>query len=92
MGLTMTSTVPPGRGRSASLPRHFVPGYCQPVPPGQEPFAGTKKTGFQMSKLQGANGYQVQRWPRCLPALGRKPLTLKTQDLCQDIYLERFFQ
>jgi hypothetical protein len=35
VGLTMTSTVPPGRGLSASLPRHFVPGYDQPVPPGQ---------------------------------------------------------
>jgi len=23
---------------SASLPRHFVPGYYQPVPPGQKPF------------------------------------------------------
>ena len=33
----MTSTVPPGRGLSASLPRHFVPGYYQPVPPGQKP-------------------------------------------------------
>jgi hypothetical protein len=31
----MTSTVPPRRGLSASLPRHFVPGYYQPVPPGQ---------------------------------------------------------
>jgi hypothetical protein len=39
MGLTRTSTVPPGRGLSASLPRHFVPGYDQPVPPGQKPFA-----------------------------------------------------
>jgi len=37
LGLTMTSTVPPGRGLSASLPRHFVPGYYQPVPPGQKP-------------------------------------------------------
>ena len=36
----MTSTVPPGRGGlSASLPRHFVPGYYQRVPPGQKPFA-----------------------------------------------------
>ena len=30
---------PSGTGfLSASLPRHFVPGYDQPVPPGQEPF------------------------------------------------------
>jgi hypothetical protein len=35
----MTSTVPTGRGLSASLSRHFVPGYDQPVPPGQKPFA-----------------------------------------------------
>src|SRR5271155_5141613 len=40
-GLTMTSTVPLGRGLSASLPRHFVPGYYQlslrdkSFPPGQ---------------------------------------------------------
>jgi hypothetical protein len=34
MGLTMTSTVPLGRG-SLNRPRHFVPGYYQPVPPGQ---------------------------------------------------------
>ena len=33
--LTMPSTVPPGRGLSASLPRHFVPGYYRAVPPGQ---------------------------------------------------------
>src|SRR6202030_4561829 len=26
---------PSGTGLSASLPRHFVPGYYQPVPPGQ---------------------------------------------------------
>src|ERR1700720_816414 len=26
---------PSRRGLSASLPRHFVPGYDQPVPPGQ---------------------------------------------------------
>ena len=35
----MTSTVPPGRDLSASLPRHFVLGYYQPVPPGQKSFA-----------------------------------------------------
>ena len=35
----MTSTVPPGRGLSASLTRHFVPGYDQPVPPGQNRFS-----------------------------------------------------
>jgi hypothetical protein len=34
-----SSAVPPGRGLSPSLPRHFVPGYDQPVPPGQKPFA-----------------------------------------------------
>jgi hypothetical protein len=28
-----------GTGRSASLRRHFVPGYYQPVPPGQKPLA-----------------------------------------------------
>ena len=33
--LTTPSTVPPGRGLSASLPRHFVPGYYRAVPPGQ---------------------------------------------------------
>src|SRR5580704_10453180 len=33
--LTMPSTVP-GRGLSASLPRHFVPGYYRAVPPGQK--------------------------------------------------------
>ena len=32
--LTMTSTVPPGRGLSASLPRHFVPGYYRGRPYG----------------------------------------------------------
>jgi hypothetical protein len=39
LGLTMTSTVPPGRNRFTSIPRHFVPGYYQPVPPGQKPFS-----------------------------------------------------
>jgi hypothetical protein len=39
LGLTMTSTVPPGRSRFTSIPRHFVPGYYQPVPPGQKPFS-----------------------------------------------------
>jgi hypothetical protein len=29
ISLTTTSTVPPGRGLSTSLPRHFVPGYDQ---------------------------------------------------------------
>jgi hypothetical protein len=33
------SIVPPGRGLSASPTMHFVPGYDQPVPPGQKPFA-----------------------------------------------------
>jgi hypothetical protein len=33
--LTTPSTVPPGRGLSASLSRHFVPGYYRAVPPGQ---------------------------------------------------------
>src|SRR5271166_1725732 len=37
-GLTMTSTVPPGRGLSVLLPRHFVPGYYHAVPPGQNTF------------------------------------------------------
>jgi hypothetical protein len=32
----MSSTVPPGRGFSASLPRHFVPGYARAVPPGRK--------------------------------------------------------
>jgi len=44
VGLTRTSTVPPGRDLSASLPRHFVPGYYQPVPPGQKPFAHRSAT------------------------------------------------
>ncbi len=30
---------PSRTGLSALLPRHFVPGYDQPVPPGQKPFA-----------------------------------------------------
>ncbi|MEA3164911.1 MAG: hypothetical protein QOE88_2729, partial [Verrucomicrobiota bacterium] len=41
-GVTMTSAVPPGRGSlqrypgtSCLAPRRFVPGYYQPVPPGQ---------------------------------------------------------
>ena len=38
---------PSGRGLSASLPRHFVPGYVQPVPPGQKPFA--YRSGSQLS-------------------------------------------
>jgi hypothetical protein len=35
----MTSTVPPGRSLSASLSRHFVPGYYRADPPGQKPCA-----------------------------------------------------
>src|ERR1700756_1754074 len=31
----MTSTVPPGRDLSVSLPRHFVPGSYHAVPPGE---------------------------------------------------------
>src|ERR1700722_5621987 len=30
---------PSGTELSASIPRHFVSGYDQPVPPGQKPFA-----------------------------------------------------
>jgi hypothetical protein len=33
------STAPPGRELSASLLRHFVPGYYHAVPLGQRPFA-----------------------------------------------------
>ena len=33
--LTMTSTLPPGRGHSVLLPRHSAPGYYHAVPPGQ---------------------------------------------------------
>jgi hypothetical protein len=37
-GLTMDR--PSGTGTSLHrYPRHFVPGYYQPVPPGQKPFA-----------------------------------------------------
>ena len=32
----MTSTVPSGRGLSASLTRHFVPGYYRAVPTGHK--------------------------------------------------------
>ena len=38
---------PPGRSLSPSLPRHFVPGYHQLVPPGQKPFA--YRSGSQSS-------------------------------------------
>jgi hypothetical protein len=34
-GAGETSTVPPGRGVSASLSRYFVPGDDRAVPPGQ---------------------------------------------------------
>ena len=36
------STVPPGREFSASLPRHFEPGYYQPVPPGTKAIRQSK--------------------------------------------------
>ena len=39
----MTSTVPPGRDLSASLPRHFVPGYDQPVPSGTKAIRPSKR-------------------------------------------------
>ena len=35
VGLTMTSTVPPGRDPLCIATRHFVPGYDQSVPPGR---------------------------------------------------------
>jgi hypothetical protein len=39
---------PAGTELSASLPRHFVPGYYQPVPPGQKPFAH-RKASYRVS-------------------------------------------
>src|SRR4029078_13697070 len=41
---------PQGRSLSPSLPRHFVPGYYQPVPPGQKPFV--YRSASQVSELQ----------------------------------------
>jgi hypothetical protein len=35
----MTSTVPPGWGPLSIATQALVPGYYQPVPPGQKPFA-----------------------------------------------------
>src|ERR1700722_13941387 len=46
----MTSTVPPGRNLSASLPRHFVPGYDQPVPPGQTTACPSGTKAIRQSK------------------------------------------
>jgi hypothetical protein len=45
----MTSAVPPGRGLSASLPRHFVPGYYQPVPPGQKAIRPLKGPSIKLN-------------------------------------------
>src|SRR5580704_5546280 len=37
-GLGQDAKQIPGTGLSASIPRHFVPGYDHPVPPGQKPY------------------------------------------------------
>ena len=39
----MTSAVPLGRGFSASLSRHFVPGYYGAVPPGHKATRPSKR-------------------------------------------------
>jgi hypothetical protein len=41
--LTMPSTVPPGRGLFAYLPRHFVPGYYRAVPSGTKTIRLSKR-------------------------------------------------
>ena len=53
----MASTVPPGRSLSALIPRHFVPGYYLPVPPGQKPFA------HRSADVDGV-GYSTPHGPR----------------------------
>jgi hypothetical protein len=50
------STVPPERSLSASLLRHFVPGYYQPVPPGQKPFAHRSASSSPTTGLSGRAG------------------------------------
>ena len=64
----MTSTVPPGRGLSASLPRHFVPGYDQPVPPGQKPFAH-RRASHKLA-LCGFTGLPWGEWREDKASLG----------------------
>jgi hypothetical protein len=55
----MPSTVPPGRGLSPSLPRHFVPGYYRAVPPGQKPFAHRKRLALNQRLWVETLGFQV---------------------------------
>jgi hypothetical protein len=56
---------PSGTGISISLPRHFVPGYDHPVPPGQRPRYYRAFTPGQRSRYYRA------------VALGRKPFAIE---------------
>src|ERR1700688_1614510 len=83
-GLTMSSTVPPGRGLSASLPRHFVPGYYQPVPPGQislslrdkshSPIEGLRIKLALMSGSPSATTHLQRKQAGCLCYLAAAPV------------------
>src|SRR5271166_2634920 len=44
------SIVPLGRGYFPHNPRHFVPGYYQPVPPGQKPF-GPRAPRLKLTRM-----------------------------------------
>src|SRR5271157_5896758 len=44
------SIVPVGRGYFPHNPRHFVPGYYQPVPPGQKPF-GPRAPRLKLTRM-----------------------------------------
>ena len=41
---------PAGRGYFPHNPRHFVPGYYQPVPPGQKPF-GPRAPRLKLTRM-----------------------------------------
>jgi hypothetical protein len=46
--------VPPGRGSHCIATRYLVPGYYQPVPPGQKPFS--PRNASQLFAAYGRSG------------------------------------
>src|SRR5271166_3308263 len=68
------SIVPLGRGYFSHNPRHFVPGYYQPVPPGQKPF-GPRAPRLKLTRM-GACPYRRQAPSRLLESLASSAVCL----------------
>ncbi len=64
------------------FPRHFVPGYDQPVPPGQKPFANRRASQWQFPPRFVRLDKPTTHSPLDLSLHGEKSLTPKTKEEC----------